>query len=60
MADDDLKDRASKAAVPPPAARRPYAPPQIAWREAYEPVAFGISCARQPGNPGCSPGPFSS
>ncbi len=37
---------------------RPYEPPLIAWREPYEPVAFGISCAFQAGNPGCSPGPF--
>jgi len=33
--------------------RRPYEPPRIVWREAYEPVSFGISCAKQPGNPPC-------
>ncbi len=37
-----------------------YEAPRIVWREPYEPVAFGVSCARQPGNPGCQPGPFSA
>jgi hypothetical protein len=37
-----------------------YEPPAIVWREPYEPLSFGISCAKQPGNPGCNPGPFSS
>lgn len=40
--------------------RRPYESPRIVWREAYEPVSFGVSCAKQPGNPGCNPGPFSA
>jgi hypothetical protein len=31
-----------------------YEPPHIAWREPYEPVGFGISCAKQPQNPGCN------
>lgn len=58
--DDDLKaQEATKPEMSPPA-RRPYARPQIVWREPYEPVVFGVSCARQPGNPGCQPGPFSS
>jgi hypothetical protein len=39
---------------------RPYEPPRIIWRETYAPVAHGVSCARQPGNPGCNPGPFTS
>jgi hypothetical protein len=33
--------------------RRPYGRPEIVWREPYDPVSFGISCAKQPGNPGC-------
>jgi hypothetical protein len=37
-----------------------YEAPRIVWREAYEPLSFGASCAKQPGNPGCNPGPFSS
>jgi hypothetical protein len=37
-----------------------YEPPRIVWREPYEPRSFGVSCAKQPGNPGCNPGPFSS
>ena len=37
-----------------------YEAPGIMWREPYEPLSFGISCAKQPGNPGCNPGPFSS
>jgi len=39
------------------APRRPYSAPRIVWREPYEPVSFGLSCAKQPGNPGCNPGP---
>jgi hypothetical protein len=38
----------------------PYEAPRIVWREPYEPLSFGISCAHQQGNPGCNPGPFSS
>ncbi len=37
--------------------RQHYAPPRIVWRERYEPVSYGISCAKQPGNPGCNVGP---
>jgi hypothetical protein len=39
--------------------KRPYERPAIVWREPYEPMSFGVSCAKQPGNPGCGPGPFS-
>lgn len=42
------------------AERRPYETPRIVWAEAYEPMSFGISCAKQPGNPGCGSGPYSS
>ena len=44
----------------PDAKRKPYEPPDIAWEEEYRPTAFGVSCAKQPGNPGCNPGPFTS
>lgn len=40
--------------------KRPYSRPEIVWREPYEPMGFGISCAKQPGNPQCNPGPTSS
>jgi hypothetical protein len=43
-----------------PKDRKPYSAPKIVWREPYEPVTFGISCAKQPGNPQCNPGPTSS
>jgi len=33
--------------------RHLYERPEIVWREPYDPVSFGISCAKQPGNPGC-------
>jgi hypothetical protein len=33
--------------------RRGYEPPRIRWREPYEPISFGISCTKQPGNPPC-------
>ena len=35
-----------------------YSPPAIAWTEIYDPFGFGISCAKQEGNPGCFPGPI--
>jgi len=41
-------------------AAKPYEPPDIVWEEEYKPTAFGVSCALQPGNPGCNPGPFTS
>jgi hypothetical protein len=41
------------------APRRIYERPRVVWREAYEPVSFGVSCAKDQGNPGCGPGPFS-
>lgn len=37
--------------------RRPYEAPRVVWREPYEPVAFGISCAKQPGLHQCQGGP---
>jgi hypothetical protein len=46
--------------APPPPKRKPYQKPKIVWREPYRPMTFGISCAKQPGNPGCGSGPFSS
>jgi len=39
--------------------RPAYEKPRVLWREGYEPMSFGVSCAKQPGNPGCGPGPFS-
>lgn len=40
--------------------RKPYERPEIVWEEEYKPTAFGVSCALQPGNPGCNPGPLTS
>jgi len=38
---------------------RSYEPPRIVWREPYTVAAQQpVSCARQPGNPGCNPGPL--
>ena len=37
-----------------------YEAPRITWREPYEPLSFGLSCAKQPGNPGCGSGPYSA
>jgi hypothetical protein len=34
---------------------RPYAPPEIAWEEEYRPTAFGVSCAKMPGDLSCTP-----
>jgi hypothetical protein len=46
--------------TPPPSpssapVRRPYERPQVMWRESYQPVSFGLSCAKLPGQPGCAP-----
>ena len=38
--------------------KKRYEAPQIAWEEPFEPVGFGMSCAKQEGNPGCFPGPI--
>ena len=43
------------APPPEPKKRRPFSPPKIMWREPYEPVSFGLSCARFPGQGGCAP-----
>jgi hypothetical protein len=37
-----------------------YDPPKIVWREPYLPVTAAVSCAKQPGNPPCNPGPVST
>jgi len=39
----------------------PYERPRITWREPYEPMSFGLSCAKQPGNRGqCGAGPLNT
>ncbi len=53
---DAFDRKSSDPAAEKKADRRLYEPPRIAWREPYEPVAFGISCAHQPGNPQCLQG----
>ena len=35
------------------APKLPYESPAIVWEEDYRPTAFGISCAKEPGNPPC-------
>ena len=30
-----------------------YEAPRILWREPYQPLTFGISCAKVQGNPSC-------
>jgi hypothetical protein len=37
-----------------------YEPPQIVWREPYEPLSFGSSCAKTQGQTPCYVGPISS
>jgi hypothetical protein len=51
------EDRDRQTPAGPGAPRSPYSRPCITWRQPYEPVAFGISCAKQPGNPPCNVGP---
>jgi hypothetical protein len=38
--------------------KKEWEPPKIQTGPLFE--AGGISCAKQPGNPGCNPGPFTS
>jgi hypothetical protein len=51
-----MNDSTDEAAAPV-VERRAYEPPRITWREPYEPVSFGVSCAQQPGVPDCNAGP---
>jgi hypothetical protein len=55
-----MAEPADKPSLEQPTDEPRYEPPRIVWREPYEPRSFGVSCAKQPGNPGCNPGPFSS
>ena len=36
------------------ARKLPYESPAIVWEEDYRPTAFGLSCAKLPGDPPCS------
>jgi len=48
-----------KPVLPTPAPA--YERPRITWREPYEPMSFGLSCAKQPGNRGqCGAGPLNT
>jgi hypothetical protein len=57
--DDSSPPAAHATAVELACVKRPYERPRIVWQEAYEPMSFGVSCAKQPGNPGCGSGPYS-
>jgi len=39
----------------PPKEKKPYERPRIVWREPYEPVSFGLSCGKKPGDLSCVP-----
>jgi hypothetical protein len=39
-----------------PGTRRCYERPDIIWTEPYQPMAFGASCVKQPGNSICRGG----
>ena len=47
------REQKADAAVESASPRRAYVPPEIVWREPYDPISFGVSCAKQPGNPSC-------
>jgi hypothetical protein len=49
----ELEHHAIDSTEDPKSERRPYEPPRIVWREDFEPVSFGVSCAKEPGNPPC-------
>ena len=55
MDEDDQKGQQAQPSELPP-----YEPPRVIWRERFEPTVFGVSCAKEPGNPGCIPGPTST
>ena len=50
---EETREKKTDAAAETAALRRAYAPPEIVWREPYDPISFGTSCAKQPGNPSC-------
>jgi len=53
-----MDEDAQNSPGPQPSEEPPaYEAPRIIWRERFEPTVFGISCAKEPGNPGCIPGP---
>ena len=49
-------DQSAKPGEGETTAPRPYEPPRIEWEDAYEPLGFGVSCAKN--QPGCEPGPI--
>ncbi len=51
---------ASEIRFPVSGNNQPYEPPSLTWREIFEPATAQMSCARQPGNPQCNPGPFTA
>jgi len=51
---------ASEIRLPVSDNNQPYEPPRVAWREIFEPATAQMSCARQPGNPNCDPGPVTA
>lgn len=53
----DLKCEEGVAAEAQPA-ETTYEPPQIVWEEPFQTTVFGVSCAKHPGQPRCSAGPF--
>jgi hypothetical protein len=53
---DEANDGANPPAETDVKLKRSYEPPAIKWREPYEPVSFGVSCALVPGNPQCEAG----
>jgi hypothetical protein len=58
-----MSEARKSAESPGPGTRKeklPYETPAIAWEEDYHPTVFGVSCAREPGNPSCAVGPSST
>ena len=45
-------DRTKEMRTPP---KKPYERPRIVWREPYEPISFGASCGKKPGDLSCVP-----
>lgn len=50
---EGMDHEGAEAATAEPAGPAGYEAPRILWREPYQPLSFGISCAKVQGNPSC-------
>ena len=53
-----MKEQSPPASPARQAKVEDWQPPRVTWREPFEPMSFGATCVRQPGNTACFPGPY--